>query len=109
MRSKNTRKYAYYFILCEKAVKYYNDYQILNLQNKIKQNNKVKLLHLQNSKTLDNFVIFYDKNRHIYKYGVIRGCDKNIKETLFDLNLSENNIILKLLVPSQNNFSKAIK
>ena len=31
MRCKNTRKFAYYFILCEKAIKYYNEYEISNL------------------------------------------------------------------------------
>ena len=109
IRSKNTNVYAQYYLLLEECISHYSQYQILSLLHKIKQNNKVKLLHLQNSKTLDNFIIFYDKNRHIYKYGTIKGSDKNIKETLFDLNLSENNIILRLMVPSQNNFQKAIK
>ena len=35
IRSKNTDKYADYYLLLEKCVKYYNDYQILKLQNKI--------------------------------------------------------------------------
>ena len=35
MRSLKTKKYSHYYILLEKAVTYYNDYQNLKLQNKI--------------------------------------------------------------------------
>ena len=35
MRSCKTKKFSHYYILLEKAVKYYNEYQVLKLQNKI--------------------------------------------------------------------------
>ena len=76
MRSKNTKKYAHYYILLEDCIKHYNDYQIfllntynIKLKDKIKenkiiiyqQNNEIKELHSKvdlllknNEKTLEN-------------------------------------------------------
>ena len=34
IRSRNTNMYADYYLLLEKALKYYNEYQKLNLQTK---------------------------------------------------------------------------
>ena len=58
IRSRNTDKYADYFLLLEKCIFYYSQYEKLELQEKIKQDNKIKLLLLQNGDTLDNFAIF---------------------------------------------------
>ena len=44
MRSKNKKEYAYYYLLLEKCIKYFNDYQkelnnkyIIQLKSKIKK------------------------------------------------------------------------
>ena len=53
MRSCKTKKFSHYYILLEKAVKYYNDYQLLKVQNKIDKlentlENRVILLSCKN-------------------------------------------------------------
>ena len=70
MRYKNTRKYADYYILLEKAVKYYNDFEKLKLEHKINEINKIKLLTLDNGQTLDNYMIIKcdEDTLHIRKY-----------------------------------------
>ena len=109
IRTKNTRKYANYYIMLEKAIYYYEKYQNMKLSKTIHENNKFKLLKLKESQTLDNFLILYDKTRNNYKYAIIRGSDKNVRETMNDLHLTNENIILKLQVPSQTNLTKRLK
>ena len=108
MRNKNTKSYAKYFILLEKCIKYYNDYQIMKLKHTIDENNKLKLLKLKKQDTLDRFIIVYDKSRMIFPYGFIRGSPKNLRETLNDLHLTEDDFLLNITVPSQTNFSKRV-
>ena len=108
IRSQNTEKYADYYILLEKCIKYYNDYQIMKLKHTIEENNKLKLLKLKKQDTLDRFIIVYDKSRMIFPYGFIRGSPKNLRETLNDLHLTEDDFLLNITVPSQTNFSKRV-
>ena len=49
MRCENRDKYAEYYLLLEKCVKYYNEYQLLKIQDKINEINKIKLLQLDKS------------------------------------------------------------
>jgi hypothetical protein len=70
---------------------------------------KEKLINLENSSTLDNYIIVKDEKRSEYKYATIRGSNKNIRETLKDENLTVQNIVFKIKVPSSMNFSKRIK
>ena len=109
MRSKNTRKYADYYILLEKCVKYYNEYQLFKLQNKINEINTLKLLTLEDSDTLDNYVIVRDERKKSFKYGTIRGSHKNLRETMHDLDLTDKNIIFRVLCPHAMNLNKKIK
>ena len=109
MRSRNTRKYAEYFILLEKSINYYNHYEKLKLQKKLKENNALKILKLCQSDTYDNFVIIRDSKRSDFQYGLIRDSDKNIRETMQDLALTDENIIFKLNVASSANFTKKVK
>ena len=95
--------------MLEKAIYYYEKYQNMKLSKTIHENNKLKLLKLKESQTLDNFLILYDKTRNNYKYAIIRGSDKNVRETMNDLHLTNENIILKLQVPSQTNLTKRLK
>ena len=60
IRSRNTDKYADYYLLLEKCIKHYSDYQISRHINTIQENNK---LTLKTKQTLDRFVIVYDQNR----------------------------------------------
>jgi small-conductance mechanosensitive channel len=95
MRSKNTKKYAKYYILLEKCIKYYNDYQlelnkkyIIKLKNKNKENkiiikekddkidrleelititnNKLSKLKSQNSELIDSVEDLKDDNEEIH-------------------------------------------
>jgi len=62
MRSKNTKIYAKYYILLEKCIKYFNDYQlelnkkyIIKLKNKIeKKDCKIDKLEEKVNKLLEN-------------------------------------------------------
>ena len=109
IRSKNTNIYTQYYLLLEECIKHYSDYQINKHINTIQENNKLKLLKLTNKQTLDRFVIVYDQNRKSFKHGTIKGSNKNIKETLHDLNLTDDNIVFDINVPSQQNYCKKMK
>ena len=109
MRSPKTKKYAQYYIMLEKCIKYYSDYEKLKLQHKINEINKIKLLKLENSETLDNYVIIRDDRKKTFKYATIRGSHKNLRETLHDLNLTDENIIYRIVCPHAANFTKKIK
>ena len=127
MRSKNTKKYAQYYILLDKCIKYYNDYEKLKLEQKINEINEIKLLKLDHSETLDNFVIFkcdietlivskYNNKKYsekhdynTYPYAMVKGQDKNIEHTMSECNLKASNIMIKIKVPSQCNFTKRVR
>ena len=55
IRSKKTTKFAKYYLLLEKCIKYYNDFEKLRLEHRINEINKIKLLTLDNGQTLDSF------------------------------------------------------
>ena len=127
MRSLKTKKYAQYFILLEKCIKYYNDYQVLKLNDKINKISKVKLIELSNNKTLDNFVIVkcdvdtmivtkYNNRKIVkshdyitYSYALVKGQNKNIHNVMKECNLKVSNILIELEVPSHQNFTIRIK
>lgn len=109
IRSLKTEKYTNYYLILEKCVKYYNQYQLMIKDDVIKVINTIRLLQLKHSSTLDRFVIFKDNMYDEFPYGTIKGSNKNIKETMNDLNLNETNIILDLKVPSQSNFNKKVQ
>lgn len=108
MRTKHTKKYAQYYLFLEKSIVYYHKYQLLLHEKMIQQINQIKLLQLQRGPTLDNFVIMKDDTRDDFKYCFVRGSSRNIRETMSDLGLESDNIILKIQVPSQQNFCKKI-
>ena len=126
MRSRNTKKYADYYLLLEKCIKYYNDFEKLKLEHKINEINKIKLLKLENSQTLDNYMIIkcdedtlhirkYKGVEYIYKhdyvkfpYATVKGSDKNVSKTLKINKLKIENVIFNKQLPSQNNFNKKI-
>ena len=109
IRSKNSYKYADYFLLLEKCIKHYNDFQILQLKEKIQRINHNKILELENSDTLDHFVIVKSNNYKEFPYATIKGSQKNLNETMNEYDITEDNVILHLRVPSQQNFLKKVK
>ena len=80
----------------------------MQLERKMQENNRIKLLMLERN-TLDNFVIAKDENRKDFQYCFIRGCNRNITETMNDLALRQTNILLRIQVPSQTNFMKKMR
>ena len=103
MRSKNTDKYADYYILLEKAVKYYNDYQILKLQNKIdKLENTLKdrVIVPSCKSKIENLVIVYLEEEPEFQYYVIRGQIPHIRKQLRRLNKTEEDIIAAVDTPN---------
>ena len=127
MRSQKTKKYAQYYIVLEKCIKYYNEYEKLKLEHTIQEINKIKLLKLEKSQTLDNFVIvkcdkdtqivtrfnnrkeLRDHDSEYYPYALIKGQNRNIHSTMKECNLKVSNILVELEVPSQQNFTKRIR
>ena len=126
MRSLKTKKFSQYYILLEKCIKYYNDYQKLKLERKINEINKIKLLKLDEGETLDNFMIIkcdestlyirkYKGLEYIYKhnyikfpYATIKGSDKNVSKMIKNNCFKIENVLFNKQIPSYNNFSKKI-
>jgi hypothetical protein len=109
IRSKNTKKFVKYYLLLEKSINYYSHYEKLKLEKRLKENNALKILKLSQSDTYDNFLIMKDTRRPDFQYGLIRGSDKNIRETMQDLLLTDENVIFKINVASSTNFTKKVK
>ena len=109
IRSRNTDKYADYYLLLEKCIYFYNQYEKLKLEEKINEINKFKVLKLEKSDTLENYIIVKDDRKKVFKYATIRGSTKNLKESLHELDLVDENIILRIILPHAVNFNKKIK
>ena len=126
IRSRNTKKFAEYYLFLEDCIKYYNDFEKLKLEHKINEINKIKLLKLENSQTLDNYMIIkcdedtlhirkYKGVEYIYKhdyvkfpYATIKGSDKNVSKTMKHNRFKIQNIIYSKQLPSQSNFNKKL-
>ena len=68
IRSKNNTVYAEYYIFLEEAIKYYSDFQVLKLQDKLNKKSTISILNLIDKDTLDGFImarILVIKNIHI--------------------------------------------
>ena len=129
IRSKNTDKYADYYLLLEMCIKYYNDYYQLKLKKRIEEDNKIKLLLLTESETMDNFTVyktdqdtlFVRKNPYAkgyiytehdyerYPYALINGSNKNVAKIIKACKIKQSNQIVKIKCPSYTNFLKKIK
>ena len=58
---------------------------------------------------MDNFVIVKDERKKTFKYATIRGSSKNLRETLHDLDLTDQNVIVRVYCPHAMNLTKRIK
>ena len=107
MRSLKTKKYSHYYILLEKAVKYYNDYQLLKLQNKIdKLENTLenRVIPPSCKSKIENLAIVYlgeeEEEELEFQYYVIRGQRQHIMKQLRRLNKTEDAIIASIETPN---------
>ena len=109
IRSKNTSTYAQYYLLLEECISHYNDYQILQLQDKIKNICNDRVLKLHNEDKNECFVIIENKTFKDHPYSVIRGQYKNLHKTLIKLNKTEDDIIINIPCCYANNLYNKIK
>ena len=99
MRSRNTRKYAEYFILLEKCIKHYNDFQILKQQqqiDKLEQTLKNRVILPGCKSKHENLAVVYLEDEPEYQYYVIRGQKQHIRKQLKRLNKTEEDIIASI-------------
>ena len=103
MRSKNSRKYAEYYLLLEKSLYYYSQYEKLKLKNKIDklENTLENRVIVPSCKSkIENLVIVYLEEEPEFQYYVIRGQIKHIKARLRRLNKTEDDIIAAIDTPN---------
>lgn len=109
IRSRNTDKYADYYILLEKCIKYYNDYQLLKIKNKLNIICKDRVLSLVNQDKRERFVIVFRNETLINQYAVIRTQVKHLKDILRKIGYDESDIILNLPCCYANNLYNKVK
>ena len=103
MRSKNSRKYAEYYLLLEKSLYYYSQYEKLKLKNKVDnlENTLENRVMVPSCKSkFENLVIVYIEEEPEFQYYVIRGQIKHIKARLRRLNKTEDDIIAAIDTPN---------
>ena len=109
MRSKNTKRYAQYYILLEKCIKYYNDYQLLKIQNKLDIICNDRVLNLDNPEKKERFIIVFRNEALINQYAVIRTQIKHVKDILRKIGHEESDIIINIPCCYANNLYNKIK
>ena len=109
MKSLKTKKYTQYFILLEKAIKYYNQYQIQKLKIKIQSICEDRVLKLQDIEKSECFVILKNSEFKNYPYSVIRGQQRNLNKTLTKLSKTNDDIICRIPCCYANNLYNKIK
>jgi len=109
MRSKNTKRYAQYYILLEKCIKYYNDYQFLKIQNKLDIICNDRVLNLDNPEKKERFIIVFRNEALINQYAVIRTQIKHVKDILRKIGHEESDIIINIPCCYANNLYNKIK
>ena len=103
MRSRNTRKYAKYYILLEKAIKYYNEYEKLKQQEKIdrlESTLKDRVIPPSCKHKQETLTIVYLEEEPEYQYHVIRGQNAHIRKQLKRLNKTEEDVIAAIDTPN---------
>ena len=107
--SLKTDIYADYFLLLEKCIKYYNEYQLLNMQDKMNNICVDRTIELEDNSKDESFVIAL-KNIYIkHQYTVIRGQKKNLNKVMKKLKLTSENIICNIPCCYANNLYNKIK
>jgi len=109
IRSRNTDKYADYYLLLENAVKYYNHYQILQLQEKMKNICKGRTLELGNPDKKERFIIAFRNEALLRPYAVIRTQVMNVRRILTKIHCDESDILVNIPCCYANNLYNKIK
>ena len=109
IRSKNTSKYAQYYLLLEECIKYYNEYQLLLLNKKVKGICKDRVLELDNQEKKERFIICLNKEFTHHPYSIVKGQKKSIRETFKNEKLNENDIIVNIPCCYANNLYNKVK
>ena len=109
IRSKNTNKYAEYYILLGKCIKYYSEYQILKLQFKMNNICVDRVIELENNEKDESFVIVLNNICINHPYTVIRGQEKNLNKVMKQLKLKSEDIICNIPCCYANNLYNKIK
>ena len=84
IRSRNVDKYAdyYLYLLLEKSIKHFNDFQILKLENKLYSICKDRVLELENVGKKERFIIVFRNEALIHQYAINRTQVKHVKDIL---------------------------
>ena len=111
IRSRNVDKYAdyYLYLLLEKSIKHFNDFQILKLENKLYSICKDRVLELDNQEKKELFIICLNKEFSHHPYSIVKGQKKSIRKTFKDENLNENDIIVNIPCCYANNLYNKVK
>ena len=109
MRSQKQKKYADYYLLLEKCVKYYSDYQIQLLKSKVSDICDDRILKLSDPDKKECFVLLKNNQFKEHPYSVIRGQIKSFRKTLTKLKLTEDDVILNIECCHANNMYNKIK
>ena len=109
IRAKNTKVYAQYYLLLEKCIKHYNDYQILQLKQKLMNICHNRVLELEDDDKKECFVLLKNNEFKEHPYSVIRGQIKNLQKTLTKIKRTEADIILNIPCCYANNLYNKIK
>ena len=103
MRSLKTKKFSHYYILLEKCIKYYNDFQLLKQQqqiNKLEQTLKDRVIVPSCKQKTENLAVVYLEDEPEYQYYVIRGQIQHIRKQLKRLNKTEEDLIAAIDTPN---------
>ena len=109
IRSKNTKRFAHYYLLLEEGITHYNQYQILQLEHKIKDICVDRVLKLGNEEKNECFVLARNNMFKSHPYFVIRGQIRNYKRNLRENKCLEEDVILNIPCCYANNLYNKIK
>ena len=109
IRSLKTDKYADYYILLEKCIKCYNEYQLWNMQYKMNNICVDRTIELKDNSKDESFVIPLNNIHRNHPYTVIRGQKNNLCKTMKQLKLKSEDIICNIPCCYANNLYNKIK
>ena len=109
MRSKNTLKYSQYYIFLEECIKYYNDFQMIKLNQKLNNICIDRVLELDNKDKLERFVIVFRNEALLRPYAIIRTQIKHLKATHTRIGKDESDILVNIDCCYANNLYNRIK
>ena len=104
IRSRNTDKYADYYLFLEEVIFLFSEFQIQKLETDYFIANNNKVMHLMDKDKLDQVCIVKRIGNPKYKYNVIRGQRKHVTKVLKDNDIVNDDILLQLNVPGGINF-----